>query len=259
MNKLILIIICLLGVFSGCIKHTTPYDFDFPNEVIRLPNSLNEISGLDMINDTTIACIQDEKGIIFMLNPVTQKVRSKLKFDRSADYEGVAVYKQNFYVLQSNGDILIVNEDGIDQKVKFDGCKTSDFEGLCVDEINNRLLVACKHSCKKKDHNDILIYAVSLKKKKYAKKEVFRLKKKDIHKNFKSSGIAIHPNGNIYVLSSFSKTVLVLSPKGNRIEQFQLNSYIFHQPEGITFSPQGDLYISNEKNKTGATLMKLNN
>ena len=83
------------------------------------------------------------------------------------------------------------------------------------------------------------------------------LKKEEIHPNFKPSAISIHPNGNIYILSSFSKTILVLNKNGDIKNKTQLNSYIYHQPEGICFDSKGNLIIANEKYKTYPTLIKL--
>ncbi|MBO6516113.1 MAG: SdiA-regulated domain-containing protein [Bacteroidia bacterium] len=248
----------LLFGLSGCLNHAGHYNFSDPTSVIHLDEELNEISGLHLINDSTIACVQDEKGTIYHLNPTSNSIVSEIPFHRKGDYEGIAHYQNKYYVLQSNGTILIIGKNGVEKKVEFDGCKDSDFEGLCLDIKHDRLLVACKESCKKKDEDNILVYSFLIHKKKYKKNEVYRLKKKDIHKNFKSSGIAVHPNGNIYLLSSFAKTLAIVSKTGDILDVHSLSSYIFHQPEGITFSRNGDLYISNERNTGKPSLMKLN-
>ena len=83
-------------------------------------------------------------------------------------------------------------------------------------------------------------------------------KKSKVHSKFKPSAIAIHPDGNIYVLSSFSKTLLVLSPDGFILNKVVLDEALFRQPEGITFNTKGDLFISNEKNKGAPTLLRFN-
>ena len=66
-------------------------------------------------------------------------------------------------------------------------------------------------------------------------------------KEFKPSGIAVHPiSGKIYVLASAGKKLLVLDENGNPKEQYNLNEDQFPQPEGICFTPNGDLIISSE-------------
>jgi DNA-binding beta-propeller fold protein YncE len=66
-------------------------------------------------------------------------------------------------------------------------------------------------------------------------------------KKFAPSGIAIHPaTKDIYVISSAGKQLLILSAAGKIKSSHKLNSKHFTQPEGISFSANGDLYISNE-------------
>ena len=45
---------------------TSGYDLKSPSKVLILPEILREVSGLTDIDATTIACVQDEKGIIFI-------------------------------------------------------------------------------------------------------------------------------------------------------------------------------------------------
>ncbi|MEO0405073.1 MAG: SdiA-regulated domain-containing protein, partial [Bacteroidota bacterium] len=142
---------------------------------------------------------------------------------------------------------------------KFEKDGTFDFEGVCLDSANHRLLVACKEHGKKKKRDHIYIYAFSLEEKEYSKSPLFKIPKELVHPNFKPSGIAIHPlTQEIYILSSFSKTLLVINNAGDVIGFSQLNEYIHHQPEGITFSPNGTLFISNEKHNTYPTLLQFN-
>ena len=69
---------------------------------------------------------------------------------------------------------------------------------------------------------------------------------------FHPSGLAIHPkSGNIYILSSKGKTMMILSPEGKIIALEKLNKKIHTQPEGIVFDQDGTLYISNEGKKGG--------
>lgn len=249
----------LFAAILGCSgTRTIPYDFEQPSVALKLEEELNEISGLHCTSDTTISCVQDEKANIYTIDSRTGAILSQFDFGHNGDFEGIAIHKDTAYVLRSDGSILISVHAHKATKHHFDKDKDFDFEGLCLDHKNNRLLVACKMHGKKKKEDYVFIYAFSTVTHKYAKEPLFVLNKKDIHPNFRPSAIGIHPNGNIYVLSSFSKTLLVLNAKGNIMNAIQLNSYIYHQPEGICFDSKGTLIIANEKHKTYPTLIKLN-
>jgi hypothetical protein len=69
----------------------------------------------------------------------------------------------------------------------------------------------------------------------------------DPYANFRPSGIAIHPlTEEIYIISSIGKLMIVLDRDGFILDVQALDPNLFRQPEGICFSPDGELYISNE-------------
>ena len=70
---------------------------------------------------------------------------------------------------------------------------------------------------------------------------------------FKPSAAGLNPVTNeLYILASVNKLLVVADRKGNVKEVYNLDPKIFKQPEGITFTPTGDLLISNEAALTGA-------
>ena len=158
--------------------------------------------------------------------------------------------------MRSDGTIFKVGKKKKSKEYKFKNDKNFDFEGLCLDQANDRLLVACKEHGDKDKQDYFFIYSFSLESKEYDKKPAFKIKRDEVHPNFKPSAISLHPNGNIYVLSSFSKTLLILSPEGSILNKVQLSENIFHQPEGIVFNASGDLFISNEKNGTTPNILR---
>jgi uncharacterized protein YjiK len=239
---------------SSCLQSTGQYNLVEPSRMEYLPEDLNEISGLQWVNDTTLAAVQDEDGYLFFINPSSGAILDKIRFGKKGDYEGVTRVGDVFYVLKSNGTIIRM-KDGKQDKIPFKQCKNVEFEGLCFDKAENRLLVACKRSCEKKNWDMVLVYAVSLDKQKYKKKPVLEMEKNTFHPKFQPSGIAIHPNGHWFLLSSTARLLLETDAKGRLISTNPLNPFIFHQPEGITFSPDGTLYISNEQVETGPSIM----
>lgn len=261
-NKLLYltsVLMLCLGISCSKQKKIGVYSINDQVPMVRLQKELNEISGLEWISDSTIACVQDEKAYVYLINSVTGKIKSKFDFGHNGDFEGIAINDDLTFILRSDGDLFISEKNKKARKYSFKKDGPFDFEGLCLDKKNNRLLVACKEHGSKSKRDNIFIYGFSVKDRKYLNDPLFKIKKEGIHPNFRSSGIDIHPiSGDIYVLSSFSKTLLILSETGEVKNKVQLNEAIYHQPEGICFSPNGDLYISNEKNKSYPTLIKIN-
>ncbi len=73
----------------------------------------------------------------------------------------------------------------------------------------------------------------------------------------KPSAASINPaNGKLYIIASLSKTLLQCSINGQLEAAYGLNPDHFPQPEGICFSPGGDLYIANEGVQGKGTLLK---
>ena len=248
--------ITLLGL-SGCIAGgQNPYNLLVPTEGHRLSGKLDEISGLHFYADSTIIAVQDEKAIIYFLNSHNGEIMHTYSFGKKGDYEGVTSYEEIIYVLKSNGDITTVDTtNGTKEVYKLKNSKGFDFEGLCLDKDNERLLVACKVHGDKEKNGHIRIYGFDLNTMTYEKLPVYKISKEAISPLFKPSAVAIHPNGNIYILSSTAKMLVTISPSGEILRKDGLLKAIFNQPEGITFSDNGDLYISNEKKNKYPTLL----
>ena len=151
------------------------------------------------------------------------------------------------YVLQSNGQIIGFNVSTKDLKT-FD-CRqdeVEEYEGLGYEPKTNCLLLAAKEmKC------DKTIYQFDLKNERLSEK--FKISKNDISKNgkdgkeFKPSGIAVHPiTEDIYVLASAGKKLLVFNSVGKIQLQYNLGKDQFPQPEGICFTPSGELIIASE-------------
>jgi len=50
--------------------------------------------------------------------------------------------------------------------------------------------------------------------------------------------------------------MVIASDKGVVEEVIKLDPVLYNQPEGLTFAPNGDLYISNEGGEGTATIFK---
>ncbi len=63
-------------------------------------------------------------------------------------------------------------------------------------------------------------------------------------------------DGKLYIVASVGKLLVIASKIGEVEEVFRLDPVLYNQPEGLTFAPNGDLYISNEGGEGIATILK---
>lgn len=252
-----------------------PYQLTEPGQSWQLQGELMEISGLGFINSNRLACIQDEKAIIYTFNLGSGKVDSRVVFGDDGDYEGIEIVGDDAWVLKSNGMLFRVAgylKEGVPVVNKYKTALTgkNDAEGLAYDPSGNSLLVACKENPYigiEGGSGFKAVYSFNLEARQLDT-EPFLLINPDTIKHYSGntvfgpSGIAIQPaTGNIFIVGSVGKLLLVFSAKGEILAVVKLNPMIFPQPEGICFSPEGTLYISNEGAGRGGTILKfsLNN
>lgn len=247
-----------------------PYRLAKPDESWKLPKSLVEISGLSFIDSQRLACIQDEKGAIYVFNVKSGTVESEINFGDDGDYEGIEIIENDVWILKSNGILYKVTDymgKATPGVIKYPTALSgkNDAEGLAYDPVNNSLLIACKEEPfldEKEGSGFKAVYSFNLAKKLLDVKpfllislDTIKYYKGDL--TFKPSGIAIHPaTGDIFLLASAGKLLLVFSRKGEMRAMVKLRQDIFRQPEGICFSPDGDLYISNEGAGREGTILK---
>lgn len=278
MNKIVIGIVLLIFGIVGFLSFTKgssdSNDGKGGYEILSrwdLPNELNEISGIAWIGANRIACVQDEDGIIFIYNLATSKVENSITFGEGGDYEGITVMGESAYVLRSDGVIFEISQFESEEikvtehKTLLQDLKSINVEGLCKDSANNRLLLAVKERKGLKDHNEI--YAFDLDNKNIGSDPsqiidfsdpVFKELKGKSKGKFSPGDIAIHPKtGEIYLLDGTNPKILITTENGLPKEIIMLQSKDFGNPEGITFSKEGDMYISNEAEGNSANILKV--
>jgi len=260
--------------------HQFAYDLENPEARYKLPAYLEEISGLSYYSKGKIACVQDEKANIYMLNLKKEVSIEKYDFGSDADYEDISIVGKTAYVLRSNGHIYRVKDftkkDRKTKKFNTPLKEINDTEGMTYDPLLNALLIACKGSPSIEKENNYegykAVYKFDLKEEELGKEPHFlidldrldsyidrnvfsklsvkvakRLRLIESETSFKPSGIAVHPiYGEIYIISSVGKLLIILDRRGKVLDVKELDPDLFRQPEGICFSPAGDMFIANE-------------
>ncbi len=224
----------------------------------ELPKELSEVSGIAHLGENQIAGIQDELGNIFIYNLDSSKVVRNIQFAGQGDYEGIAVVGADAYVLQSDGIIYRVRDFlGKPEVEEFDielGSSVN-LEGLAFDRKSGRFFVAVKEDDPiSKDYKGI--YAVDRQSMKSSREPVIKMtfqdsifdeiRQEDLQEIFYPSEIGIAPSGEVYLLEAEQPRLLVFNSAGKPEKLHLLDETKFPQPEGLTFSDQGELLISSE-------------
>ncbi len=265
-----------------------PYSITEADETYNLKNELREISGLSYYNDNSLLCVNDEKGTIYKFSLKKKEITKRYKFDRSGDYEGIEVVKDKVYVLRSDGNIFDVDhmksENIVSVKNETKLNAGNDTEGLGFDPKSNSLLIACKGNPGKNTDfkGKRAIYKYSLDTKQLSDSPAYLIDQKRIREildfngyssfavtllesinpsegdvTFQPSAVAVHPiTNNLYVIGSVGKLLIVINPEGEILAVVKLKRNMYRQPEGICFSPDGTMFISNEGKGRAANIYR---
>ncbi|TAL45655.1 MAG: hypothetical protein EPN92_07270 [Chitinophagaceae bacterium] len=244
------------------------YNFSHPDETMQLGKHLHEISGMSYIaSKDVILAENDEKGDIFEVDFKNKKDDfPKVKFGGKGDYEDIVHTDTADYLLISSGTIVqVMTKDSSFQTAEFslDIKGNNEFESLYLDPDNHSLIMLCKQCAHEKEKmrsaygfnlsthqfSDTPVYTIDI--------NSIREKLGDDNESFKPSAAAINPvTHQLFAVASVGK-VLVICDKNGKVEQvIRLDPALFNQPEGMTFAPNGDLYISNEGGEGVATILK---
>ncbi|MDQ3019305.1 MAG: SdiA-regulated domain-containing protein [Bacteroidota bacterium] len=241
------------------------YDLSSQNPtILNLAKDLKEISGMTMTPDGRLFAEQDEKGIVYQLDNKSGAIIKKFSLGNPPirkDFEDIVYVNNKFYLLHSKGEIYEFEEGNDGESVDYKIYKTelngaNDIEGMCYDPETNSLLLACKGISGVEDDNDKAVYSFSLDSMKFNSQPRFMLKKSDIKSYFNPSGIQRNPKtGTFFVIAANGNEIVEISKEGNFTGKHQLPKSIHAQPEGITFSADGTMFISNEGKNGNGTIV----
>ncbi|MFT4536148.1 MAG: hypothetical protein ACJA1A_001429 [Saprospiraceae bacterium] len=260
------------GFYLG--EYELTYSVNNPEVTMNMPRKLTEISGLTYSTVKNILyCVNDEKGDIYGVSPISGEIIDKIDFAKSDDYEGIAYHDNMIYVAESNGNIKVVNEKLSERHVEYDDKLSSDndIEGAVYNPVSNSLLLAAKGDSREdgNEKSEKALFSMNISNGEIDKKPFLTINIKEAIKalekryitgnaivnlsvssriaEFAPSGVAIHPTTNeLYILSARGKLLVVASLAGEVKAVVFLNQGLHVQPEGICFATDGTLFISNE-------------
>ncbi len=256
-------LLLFFSLVSGCkdvtgrkkYPDTDMYNFSHP-KVLELPTDLDEISGIAYYaKDTSVFGISDENGDLYKIPLSRPAAFEYWGFGKNADYEDIVLKDSIFYILVSNGDIDRVSFRGAQTSTtKFDFFtdkkKKNEFETIYLNKDNEITLICKDCEDDDKEHLSTFIFNDTAEVH-YREGPLLDMnsyvQKLGVKKHLKPSAAAINPiTKDLYLLSSVMQVLLIYGPEGNLKEMVELNPEFYKQPEGLTFTPDGNLIISNE-------------
>lgn len=235
------------------------YDFTTTPQSVTLSPELNEISGLAITSDNRLFTHNDENGTITEIDASTGTIQKQFQLGGKAatkDFEGIAIVGKRFFMATSAGLIFEFAEGKQGEIVPATAYETelstkNDIEGLCYDPATHSLLLACKEDAGKGFNGMKAVYAFSLDSMKLILQPRFllplaQLLKESRGSQFNPSGIEFNPRSRtFFIVAAEGKSLVEVSPEGTILGQVKLDKF-HRQAEGITFTTDGTLLISDE-------------
>lgn len=235
----------------------------------RVRESMQEISGIVLDPDEkNIYAINDEEGRIYLIDVTVDDVYRYWKFGRSGDYEDLVKTPKGWMVLKSNGSLYLVanmRSDSISStEYEFSQPGKQEFESAYLDSTGHAVIIICKNCAGDKKKGITSAYRFNLDNMQYDDGPVYQLSLDNISKeagreikHFRPSAAAIHPiDKRLYIISSVNHMLVIATQQGEILETYPFKNKLFLQPEGISFAPNGDMYISNEAGEGTANILK---
>jgi len=264
--KLYINLVALLFLLPACKeaqRYASPPGYEMTKPyVINLPAEVEEISGLTYYGkDKSVFAINDENGILYKITPGSQTKMQRWKFAKQGDFEDLVLHNQVFYILQSNGTMYVVRFTGINnietQVVSFPFGEKNEFEAMYYDSARKKMIMVCK-DCEDEKKKALATFAFDVQTLSFSESPLtiptkILAEKLGVKKfKFKAAAAAVHPiDGQLYILSSIYKLLIVVGDDGNIKQFYQLSPALFKQAEGLTFSNDGTMIISNEAADVG--------
>ena len=255
----------LLGLFTTACQSGQPDNSDVVQW--RLPDKLNEISGLALTADERLLAITDEEAIVYEIDYQDGGLVKAFALGSPTvrgDFEGIAVLDGMVWLLTSNGRLYNFREGADGERVDYQRINTDlgdecEFEGLAAESTTDRLLLVCKESKKRKKGLRIFEWlATGDKNQKAVEIELDEdaLEESIDKKKVNPSGIAISPaTGNRIVVAARQRAVFEVTRGGELIDVIMLLDAGRHeQPEGVVVTEDGRLIIADEAGNGAARL-----
>jgi len=231
------------------------------SEQWRLPDKLNEMSGLAVTADARLLAVTDESAIVYELDYAAGRLVKAFALGKPTvrgDFEGIAWSDGRVWLVTSEGVIYETTEGEDGERVAYDEYQTGfgklcEIEGLTYRQSDGMLLLPCKKIRPKSGLESLAIFAWSTSSRKAVRGQTIALPDRDIAAALRMtrlnpSGITIEEgSGNMLIVAARQRAVIELDAGGSLLSARVLPLVARHrQPEGIAILPSGGILIADE-------------
>lgn len=231
-----------------------------PDRRWRLPDRLNEISGLTVTREGRLFAHGDEQAIIHEIdNDRGRLVRSFALGDPilRGDFEGIAATDEDdLYLITSTGRLYRFQQGGDGEHVRYDEFDTGlervcEIEGLAFARATDSLIIACKTGYAPGMRNVLALYAWSVRTRQRTEQPWMTLPIGDVARaagapSFHPSSIDFDPrSGRLIMLAARDRALVELNADGSIAAGRRLDPS-HRQAEGVAVAPDGALLIADE-------------
>jgi uncharacterized protein YjiK len=245
------------------------YDLDArPGDRWELPRRLDEISGLAIDSLGRVFAHEDERAVIFELEPSMHRVVRQFAFGSPAvpgDFEAIALVGDSVVLVTSDG-VLYAGAQGRDgEAVPFVKYPTGvgrscEVEGLAYEPGDRSLLIACKVPRDAFTRGHVTVFRWSLDRRKLVAPATLHVPLARVAQpagasDFHPSDLTRDPGTGRYLLvAARERAIAELTPAGEVKQVVRLQRKLHPQAEGIAITPDGALLVSDEAARGRATL-----
>ncbi len=227
---------------------------------VELPRVLEEISGLATTPDGRLFGHDDERAIVYELDPEDGTIRKAFSVGIGGlpgDFEGIAVASERFFLVRSDGHLLEFREGEAGAMSPYRLHLTGlgalcEIEGLAFDPTEHTLLIPCKEPRSSRLQGHVVVFSLPLDSMRpEVVPRVFlplsELAALGMEPAFHPSAIEVHPEtGTLLLVSAQDESMLELTPQGRFLVGRKLIKEEHPQAEGLAVLPDGSLVLADE-------------
>jgi len=226
----------------------------------KLPTRLREISGLATTPDDRLFGHDDERAVIYEMDYDAGKLVKAFAMGEKpaqADFEGIAVVGDRFYLVTSWGRVYESFEGADAERMLYNTYDTGagkkcEIEGLTYEPSDNTLLLLCKNPRVAELKDRVSIFKWSLEDRLAVNQpsiqiplDAFtgRIDKKD----FQPSAIDRNPaTGTYFIVAARQEAIAEITPQGEVLSVREFPKGYHQQAEGLAFLSDNRLIVADE-------------